>query len=87
MQDECRTNSCSVTVRDVCKYQNKYQSILKTVTYVTRAANEAESGLWAEREALGHLAAERDVRQDTIDRLRSAEEMAVPAVRRLPKEC
>ena len=35
MQDEGKTNSCLVTVRDVCKYQNKYQSILKTVTYVT----------------------------------------------------
>jgi hypothetical protein len=29
MQDECKTNSCFVTVRDVCKYRNKYQSILK----------------------------------------------------------
>ena len=35
MQDEGKTNSCLVTVCDVCKYQNKYQSILKTVTYVT----------------------------------------------------
>ena len=52
-----------------------------------RAADEAESGLRAEREALGRLAAERDARQDTIDRLRSAEEMAVREVRRLPKEC
>jgi hypothetical protein len=42
-----------------------------------RAPDKAESGLWAEREALGRLAAERDARQDTIDRLRSAEEMAV----------
>ena len=50
-----------------------------------RAADKAESGLWAEREALGHLAAERDARQDTI-RLRSAEEMAVRAVRRLPQK-
>ncbi len=30
-----KTNSCFVTVRDLCKYQNKYQSILKTVIYVT----------------------------------------------------
>ena len=52
-----------------------------------RAVDEAESGLRAEREALGRLAAERDAWQDTIDRLRSAEEMAVRAVRRLPKEC
>ncbi len=52
-----------------------------------RAANEAESGLQAEREALGRLAAQRDTRQDTIDRLRSAKEMAVQAVRCLPKEC
>ena len=35
MQDECKTNSDSVTVCDVCKYRNKYRSILKTVTYVT----------------------------------------------------
>ena len=35
MQDEGKTNSCLVTVCDVCKYRNKYQSILKTVTYVT----------------------------------------------------
>ena len=51
------------------------------------AADEAESGLQAEREALGHLAEERDAPQDMIDRLRSAEEMAVQAVRCLPKEC
>jgi hypothetical protein len=48
------------------------------------AANEAESGLWAKREALGRLAAERDAWQDTIDRLRYAKEIAVQAVRRLP---
>ncbi len=35
MQDECKTNSCLVTVHDVCKYRNKYRSILKTVTCVT----------------------------------------------------
>ena len=52
-----------------------------------RAADEAESGLRAEREALGCLAPERDAQQDAIDRLRSAEEMAVRAVRCLPNEC
>jgi hypothetical protein len=33
--------------------------------------------LGAKREALDCLAAERDAREDTIDRLRSSEEMAV----------
>ncbi len=30
-----KTNSCLVTIRDICKYRNKCRSILKTVTYVT----------------------------------------------------
>ena len=63
------------------------QARMRRLSDKRRAADEAESGLRAKREALGCLAAERDVRQDTIDRLRSAEEMAVRAVRRLPKEC
>jgi hypothetical protein len=42
-----------------------------------RVSDEAESRLRAEREALDRLVAERDARQATIDRLRSAEEMAV----------
>jgi hypothetical protein len=44
MQDECMTNSCFVTVRDVFKYQNKYQSILKTVTYVTGGGDDSGNG-------------------------------------------
>ena len=63
------------------------QARMRRLSDKRRAADEAESGLRAEREALGLLAAERDARQDTIDRLRSAEEMVVRAVRRLPKEC
>ena len=63
------------------------QARMRRLSDKRRAANEAESGLGAKREALSCLAAERDARQDTIDRLRSAEEMAVRAVRRLPREC
>ena len=44
MQDEGKTNSCLVTVCDVCKYQNKYQSILKTVTYVTKLVQRQFGG-------------------------------------------
>jgi hypothetical protein len=61
------------------------QARMRRLSNERRAADKGESGLWAEREALGHLAAERDARQDTI-RLRSAEEMAVRAVRRLPQK-
>ena len=49
MQDECKTNSCLVTVPDVCKYQNKYQSILKTVTSVTVIGLFEETG-----DGIGH---------------------------------
>jgi hypothetical protein len=42
-----------------------------------RAADEVELRLWAKRENLGRLVAERDARVDTIGRRRSAEEMAV----------
>ena len=41
-----------------------------------RATNEAELRLQAKKEPLGCLTAEWDVRQVTINRLRSAEEMA-----------
>jgi hypothetical protein len=51
MQDECKTNSCSVTVPDVCKYRNKYQSILKTVTYVTLPHSGCLERLLASHEA------------------------------------
>ncbi len=68
------------------KYTER-QARMRRLSDERRAADEAESGLRAEREALGRLAAERDARQDTIDRFRSAEEMAVRAVRHLPKEC
>ncbi len=52
-----KTNSCFVTVRDVCKYRNKYRSILKTVTYVTRRRCDGGDGDW-QREGNG------DWRQD-----------------------
>jgi hypothetical protein len=45
------------------------------------AADEAKSRLRAKRETLGRLTAERDARQDTINRLRSAKELVVRAVR------
>ena len=73
-------------VEEVGEYAER-QARMRRLSNKRRAADEAESGLRAKREALGRLAAERDARQDTIDRLRSAEEMAVRAVRRLPKEC
>ena len=42
-----------------------------------RAADEVELRLWAKREVLRCLVTEREVRQDTIDRLRSTKEMAM----------
>ena len=63
------------------------QARMRRLSDKRRAADEAESGLRAKRKAFGRLTAERDTRQDTIDRLRSAEEMVVRAVRCLPKEC
>ena len=63
------------------------QARMRQLSDERHAADEAESGLRAKREALGRLVAEKDVWQDTINRLRSAEEMAVQAMRHLPKEC
>ena len=45
------------------------QARMRRLSDKRRAAEEAESGLRVEREALGRLTAERDVRQDTIHRL------------------
>jgi hypothetical protein len=53
------------------------QARMRRLSNERRVANKAELRLWAEREALGHLTAKRDAREDTIDRLRSAEKMAV----------
>ncbi len=50
------------------------QARMRRLSNKRGGANEAESRLWAEREALGRLAAKRDAREY---RLRSAEEMAV----------
>ncbi len=61
------------------------QARMKRLSDERRAANEAESRLWAKREALGRLATKRDARQDRINRLRSTKEMAVQMVRRLQK--
>jgi hypothetical protein len=45
------------------------QARMRRLSDERSVAEEAESGLRVEREALGRLAAERDARQDTIDKL------------------
>jgi hypothetical protein len=63
-------------VEEAGEYSER-QARMRWLSDERHAANEADSRLWAEREALGGLAAKRDVREDTIDRLSSAKEMAV----------
>ena len=45
------------------------QARMRRLSDERSVAEEADSGLRVEREALGRLAAERDARQDTIDKL------------------
>jgi hypothetical protein len=61
---------------DATEYAER-QARMRRLSDKRRASDEAESRLRAEREALDPLVAEQDARQATIDRLRSAEEMAV----------
>ena len=50
------------------------QARMRRLSDKRRGADEAESGLRAEREALGCLATDRDAQQDTINKLRSTKE-------------